>query len=213
MTLEPRLPWLIAHLGAPHTCWSWAVVNGGCAVTDTVAWLFLEVDELRGCADARGFLQARMTAAGLATAAGMMTTRRPAWVRAMASHGALSCDAIVTVGLSNALRAGDPPGEARCSTINTLVRISTPLSESAALEALCLAASARTAAMLESGTVSRVSGRGATGTGTDCIVLASPCGEPEAPYAGMHTAIGSVIGRAVLDATAHGIREWTEENA
>ncbi|MEO1272728.1 MAG: adenosylcobinamide amidohydrolase, partial [Myxococcota bacterium] len=48
-----------------------------------------------------------------------------------------------------------------------------------------------------------------TGTGTDCIVLAAPPGH--AVYAGLHTAVGEAVGRAVYDAVAAGVRGWMAE--
>ena len=67
-----------------------------------------------------------------------------------ARHGDCSARCVATVGLGNALCAGDPPvaGEP-AGTINLLCHVSTPLSELALLEALALAAEARTLALLE----------------------------------------------------------------
>jgi adenosylcobinamide amidohydrolase len=79
------------------------------------------------------------------------------------------------------------------------------------LEALAVATEAKTAAMLESAVASSRSGQPATGTGTDCIVIASPKGHPCAPYAGKHTDVGSAIGGAVLDAVREGARVWKAE--
>lgn len=79
------------------------------------------------------------------------------------------------------------------------------LSEAARLEALSIAAEARTAGIMDLGLTRN--GRIVTGTGTDCIVVASPCGGPDAPFAGLHTDIGVSLGLAIYDAvTAGGIR-------
>jgi adenosylcobinamide amidohydrolase len=115
---------------------------------------------------------------------------------------------VATVGLGNALRVGDPALPAASGTINLLCRLSVPLSPTAALEALTIAAEARTVAVREAALPSRRSGRFASGTGTDCIVLAAPVGPAGAAYAGKHTAIGQVIGAAVGDAVARGIEDW-----
>jgi len=49
----------------------------------------------------------------------------------------------------------------------------------------------------------------ATGTGTDCIAVASP---PNAlDYAGLHTESGEAIGHAVFDATFEGGRDWMRD--
>ena len=110
-------------------------------------------------------------------------------------------------GLGNALRAGDPPGPGRVGTINLLCRSSAPLTAEAQLEALALAAEARTLAVREAGVPSTRTGLPASGTGTDCIVIASPRGRAPGgvPYAGKHTAIGHAIGAAVLEATRRGV--------
>ena len=60
-----------------------------------------------------------------------------------------------------------------------------------------IASMAKTQALLESGEKSKKSGRPATGTGTDCIVVAS-CGEVKENYCGMHTVPGELIGKTVF---------------
>ena len=61
-----------------------------------------------------------------------------------------------------------------------------------------------------------MSGRPATGTGTDCIVVAAPVTVMESRgrgcFAGKHTAIGAAIGSAVSGAVARGVARWLEEN-
>jgi adenosylcobinamide amidohydrolase len=53
----------------------------------------------------------------------------------------------------------------------------------------------------------------ATGTGTDCIAIMAPdISAPEpARYAGKHTALGHVVGEAVLRATEAAIAQWKVE--
>jgi adenosylcobinamide amidohydrolase len=145
-------------------------------------------------------------------AVGLLTSRDlAAHVVQSARHGDVVARCVATVGLGNALRAGDAPvpGE-RAGTINVLCHVSVPLSELASLEALALAAEARTCALLEAGLPSRTSGQPATGTGTDCIVIASPLAEGASAqaYAGKHTAVGHVIGAAVHAALCEGIAGW-----
>jgi adenosylcobinamide amidohydrolase len=79
------------------------------------------------------------------------------------------------------------------------------------MEALALVAEARTAAMLDSGARSIVSGTPATGTGTDCIVVASPTGECPLRYAGKHLIFGHLIGTTVYNAMRRAIAEWLSE--
>jgi hypothetical protein len=47
--------------------------------------------------------------------------------------------------------------------------------------------------------------------GTDCIVVASPCGDEAQGCAGLHTAVGEAIGGAVYDATRDGAQQWDED--
>jgi len=110
---------------------------------------------------------------------------------------------VVTVGLSNALSAGDPPTAVPAAgTINVCTWVSVPLTSAAMVETLALVSEARTAAVLQRRIPSTVSERPATGTGTDCVVVACP----RAPdvdrvgYAGKHTAIGSAVGSSVREA-------------
>jgi adenosylcobinamide amidohydrolase len=51
----------------------------------------------------------------------------------------------------------------------------------------------------------------ATGTGTDCIVIAAPELDGGEKWAGKHTAIGALIGAAVEDAVLRGARAWIAE--
>ncbi|HYC21958.1 MAG TPA: adenosylcobinamide amidohydrolase, partial [Candidatus Bathyarchaeia archaeon] len=109
----------------------------------------------------------------------------------------------------NALRAGDPPDDGqRVGTINLLCCVSTPLAEEALVEALAIAAEARAAAVLDASVASRSTGRPATGTGTDCIVVAAPGLDGGESFAGKHTLVGHLIGCAAGDATRQGVEAW-----
>ena len=219
---------LVMRTHVPHECVSFAPQGGGLCVTAVVANhgvssedLALDVDPLRFLAERH---RARVGCGGVA----MMTAcdLRLAQVAeakepgSEASPRAVRAVAVATVGLSNLLRAGDPPGPlAPVNTINTLVWVSAPLSIAARLEALSLVAEARTLAVHEAGLPSRRSGLPGSGTGTDCIALLSPVATvgPHAatgsaslavPWAGKHTPEGAVIGRAVYGAVAAGVARW-----
>jgi len=77
------------------------------------------------------------------------------------------------------------------------------------IEALSIAASARTAAVMEV-ELELPEGR-ATGTGTDCIAMAAPEGTTR--FAGLHTDTGEAVGRAVHEAVSRGARGWTTHQA
>ncbi len=72
---------------------------------------------------------------------------------------------------------------------------------------------AKTAAIMDAGVVSRVSGRIATGTGTDCQAIVCPEWGVAEEYAGKHTRVGSLIGRASYEVIRLGIIAWNESTA
>jgi adenosylcobinamide amidohydrolase len=154
-----------------------------------------------------------MRVEGIENAVGMMTGRRlHAYVEECTQSGKYCCRVILTAGLSNALRVGDPVSPAPAAgTINILCWLSTPLDSHASMEALALVAEARTAAMLESGALSIVSGTPATGTGTDCIVVASPAERRRLRYVGKHLIFGQLIGASVYNAMRRAVAEWHSE--
>jgi adenosylcobinamide amidohydrolase len=205
--------WMVVRFPEPYRCTSWAVVNGGISMADRVAWLFLDPDEIQHCQDVPAWFRSRMDAAGLGGAVGLLTSRRLHQYIESGSE-ASGCHVVATVGLSNALAVGDPtvtaPAQA-AGTINILCTLSTPLTIEGSLEALAIASEARTAAMLEAQVPSIVSGHPATGTGTDCIVIAHPAHGPATEYCGKHTEIGHRIGAHVRDAVAKGVHDWLRE--
>lgn len=205
--------WLVARFAVDHAVVSWAVVGGGLRTAREVAWLQVSNGDLPPELDAVEYLRGRLADAGLADAVGLLTTRRlDSYLDVTVEHDDATARCLATVGMGNALRAGDPPGLSRFGTINLLCQVSTPLSLEARLEALALAAEARSLAVREAVLPSTRTGRPASGTGTDCIVIAAPAEGAPAAYAGKHTAIGHVIGAAVYQATQRGIedglREW-----
>ena len=205
---------LVARFSEPHDVLSWAIVGGGIRVAEAVVWTYVQGSELSPAVDARLWLEDTLAAAGLRFSVGLLTSRNlDRFVEASARSGDVSAQAVATVGLSNALRAGDPPGPLlRPGTINILCRVDRPLSAEGLLEASAIATEAKTVAVLEEGIVSRRTGKTASGTGTDCIVVAAPRRGAAEPYAGKHTDVGAAIGAAVESAVRRGVREWIEEN-
>jgi adenosylcobinamide amidohydrolase len=93
---------------------------------------------------------------------------------ATARRGDWAVGAWCTAGCSNALRIGDPATAGMApGTINLAVVINQRLSWAAMAEALAMATEARVAAVQAAGITSTRTKRPATGTGTDCIVVAS----------------------------------------
>src|SRR5262249_8538448 len=157
--------------------------------------------------DAKAWLETRMRNASLEDAVDLMTSRRlDSYTDVRTDWAGLSARSVATVGLGNALRASDPPDAAgRIGTINVLCPLSVKLTEGAIVKAAAIAVEARTLAVLESGVQSRLTGLPTTGTGTDCLVIASPVGaRARAKYASKHTDVRHVVGASVHRAVALG---------
>lgn len=128
-------------------------------------------------------------------------------------NGALWVHAIGTVGLNNARTVGDSAdvvlNEAvnKPGTINLIISCNALPQVSGLVEATHIAAMAKTAAVMEAEVMSKKSNQIATGTGTDCIVMAGN-GEIQENYCGMHTILGEMIGNAVKEIVIKGIQNW-----
>ena len=204
---------LVVRFAEPQRVVSWAILGGGLARASTVAWVQVADVDLCPPVDACELARARLGAAGIAEAVTLLTSRDlRAYVDVERSHRDVACRCIATVGLGNALRAGDPPGPAgRIGTINVLCHLSVPLADEALLEALALASEARALAIREAEVPSPLSGLPASGTGTDCIVIAAPDAGEHQRYAGKHTVPGHLVGAAVHDAVRSGAEQWKRE--
>lgn len=119
----------------------------------------------------------------------------------------------VTSGTGNAARAGvgrDTYPAYSAGTINTVILMDGRLTYPAMLNALMTATEAKAAALQDGGILDPASGRSATGTTTDVVVLGvsqAAASGPVHTYAGTATTIGDAIGRlvytAILEATQH----------
>src|SRR5579859_7850568 len=201
---------LVVQLGGPHEVLSWALVCGGRRRASVVVWREVRPDELSPEVDAKRILEVSLSEIGLDDAVGLLTARALTTFEEVTHRdGSLAARCIATVGLGNALAAGDPPGlAAAVGTINILCQVSCGMSEEALVEAVALVAEARTAAVLEAKVPSGRSARPATGTGTDCIVVAAPVSDDVEAYVGKHTRIGALIGGSVRTAIARGAARW-----
>lgn len=206
-------PWLVVDLGAPHRMLSFAPHNPGFVTANRILWREVRNADLPPEVDALGWFAGQMAGQGCATEVGMLTSRDISRfvMRRVAVEGVVaSC--IATVGLGNAEAVGArrpterPPGP---GTINLAVQLNVALSNTGLLEALTIAAEARTAAVIDSG-VRLADGSRATGTGTDCIAIAALPGSLD--WAGLHTAVGEALGRAVREAVTAGAADWVAEN-
>lgn len=212
--------WLIVSFERPQLCLSWAVYGGGRTQTDTVAWYQVKWPELEPSVDPKQFLKEKLVEKSIPHAVGMLTGVGLEVFRDVEERcGHVSGRCVATVGMGNALRAGDFPGSTTiqpAGTINLLCSVSVPLSDQAHLEALSIAVEARTAAVFESDIRSIQTGLSATGTGTDCVVIVAPCAESSYEertfYAGKHTPLGYVIGKTVFEAVSLGLNRWKQDH-
>ncbi|SDK27893.1 adenosylcobinamide amidohydrolase [Aliiruegeria lutimaris] len=207
MKVRHEAPWLIADLDGPRRVLSWAINRPGFVTAERIVFREVRNKDLPEGRDPVVWLAQTLEAAGLADAPALLTSRNVASfeLHCTALEG-VTVHCLATVGLSNAERVGyrqrfDP---ASFGTINIAVDCSAGLTEAAQIEALTIATQARTAAVIDAGM--QLPEGPATGTGTDCIAVATPPGE--IGFAGLHTAIGEAVGRAVYDAVFAGARNW-----
>ncbi len=206
------------HFNMKKTCrvLSSAVLNGGLVKAEHILNLKvpLEADYkvtpekmLQNFADN---LNCKGTTVGLMTAASMKT-----FTLKKMNFSNSKIAVLITSGLSNARRAGDPadynnsPG-----TINIVTYISGRLTPAAMTEAIMIITEAKAAALQDMKITSTISGMIATGTGTDSTVVISGTGSDIIKYCGKHTLPGELIGKLVMDALKISIGkiEYTSKN-
>jgi adenosylcobinamide amidohydrolase len=204
-------PFLTARFATPQRTLGWSLLHPGFATVTDIVWVEVRNSDLGPSTDPQAFLRERLAEAGLPMALGFMTSRDIRCHHLSQRHvEGVEAACLATVGLSNGERVGSRRTSGpHVGTINTLVHVSVPLTDGAMVEAISIVAQARTAAIVESRHGER--GTGITGTGTDCIVLASPCRETPLACAGLHTAVGEAIGGAVYGATQRGAEQWDRD--
>jgi adenosylcobinamide amidohydrolase len=128
------------------------------------------------------------------------------------SWKALWVEGFITVGVSNAVRAGDPATydeadqkPAPVGTINMILLTNARLSDAAMVEAIQVATEAKTATLIDSGIRSWTSSKLASGTGTDCTAIVSGHGR-RVSFSGTHTRMGELIGRVVTEGILQGLK-------
>lgn len=128
------------------------------------------------------------------------------------SYKDLQAIALATAGCSNLATVGERgnfiEGESRplcVGTINVIVAVNYRFAHEAMLEALAISTEAKVKAVQEAGLVSRQTSEPATGTGTDCVAIASGS-ERRYKVCGKHTKWGEMIGRASLEAVRSALK-------
>ena len=124
-------------------------------------------------------------------------------------EGETKVAALATEGLAHLSAPGRHQvvytGEAGVGTINQVLLIDGRLAPTAAVRAATLATEAKTLALFEAG-VKTEGGSPATGTSMDTMVVASTGRGLFSLYAGPSTLVGHLIGQAVYDTVAEGVR-------
>lgn len=214
LSIEHMPKWLRVRFDAEHAFVGFPIVGGTHSRGRTVLWHEVSNRELAIDVPPEVFLERRIRALGEPIAPTFMTSASVAHANTRCvRYDDTSATAIATVGLGNALRAGDTPGDCTMvGTINVLCRVNHTLTDAAMLETLALVVEARTLAVRELDLASRRSGAPASGTGTDCVIVAAPIGGAPAAYTGKHTALGHVVGAAVRDAVFAGCLRWKEKH-
>ncbi|WP_199260043.1 adenosylcobinamide amidohydrolase [Paracoccus binzhouensis] len=207
MRITYAMPWLIADLGRARRVLSFAPHRPGFRRARHILWRQVRDADLGPGFDAAAWLAAEMARIGHGDDVGMMTSRGLDHA-VQAQAGPARC--LATVGLGNAERVGRRRAAAPAGygTINIALLVEAGLTDTAMIEALTIAAEARTAAVIAAGVM--LPWGVATGTGTDCIALACDPG-PER-HAGLHTALGEAIGRSVHDAVLRGAEAWVAQH-
>lgn len=187
------------RLDAPWQVLSSAVLGGGRRHARGV--VNLRVPATYSCDRPERTLRDAARALGLSgPVVGLMTAVDLAQTRIVAGQaGRASVRAVITVGLRNASRPGEP-AVAAPGTINTIFLCDAPLREAAAVELAMLLAEAKAATLIESG-LRTSSGRRVSGTSTDAAaILWRRTGVPEIRHAGAATELGELAGRIMAEA-------------
>ncbi|WP_278922466.1 adenosylcobinamide amidohydrolase [Pseudophaeobacter profundi] len=209
VTLER--PWIEFDLGAEMQVLSWAVNRPGLVAARRILWREVSNSDLPHDLDVTEWFADELGQRGGEDAVAFLTSRDVRrYCEATAEVEGISAHAVATVGLSNAERVGSRMDYAsrNWGTINVALRLSEGLTHAGLIEAMSIAVQARTAAVMEAGIV--LPSGTATGTGTDCVAVATPVGTT--PYAGLHTTTGEAIGKAVYQAVHTGALEWKTTN-
>lgn len=202
---------LIITFSQPVPTLSWAVLNGGFCHANHVVNYHVDRDDAGFAANPEAWLCRQVHRLELEGKAVVMATgvEMSTLVQASFSDGAREVACFVTVGCSNALSVGDAASFqddqlVASHTINMILLVHSGLREEAMVEAVQIAAEGRVRALYESGVMSCQSSLPATGTGTDCIAIASLGGGLER-YCGKHTKLGELIGLAAYTAVQKGL--------
>lgn len=205
---------LVAEGQKPWRALSWALYGGGVKTERRYVCAEVRNADLPVGVDPHAVVRRFLGRMGHDSAVVTLTSADiGAYATGSAREAEVVAAVIVTAGLANALRVGEvsagPPRRYLPDTINMACWVNVPLTFEAQLEAMSIVTQARTLEVLEAKVPSLEQNGWASGTGTDCIALFT-LDEPAAQqhYAGMHTAVGRVLGRAARDAVGSVVSAW-----
>jgi adenosylcobinamide amidohydrolase len=137
----------------------------------------------------------------------MTAAEMDSYRRADRKEQGVTVSTLITAGISNAGRAGDPAAhrlidEAALDigTVNIVVVTDAVLSESALVEALMTVTEAKAAAFQNLGIRSIATGACATGTGTDAVAVAAGFGPRSVRFCGKHVLFGEMLAETTIRA-------------
>jgi len=120
-----------------------------------------------------------------------------------------------TVGVSNAVTAGDPVFDFPCpgfhgqpGTINIILVTNVHMRTSAMVGAIGVATESKSAVLYDQEVKSLSGHKLATGTGTDAIAFVSGLRLPSLRYSGTHTKFGQLVGQVVTNGVAEGLNKF-----
>ena len=146
-------------------------------------------------------------------------------VKSRVSSGGVWVECFATVGVTNAVRAGEwPTNHGRrksthaAGTINIVLVTNVSFSNAAMVGAVQVATETKTGVLRDHDVPSWNGNRGATGTGTDAVAIACSVRGQGAwkGYSGTHTIVGAMIGRVVADCMTQGLakaKRWNKTRA
>lgn len=203
-------PWLTVDFGQSLETIGWTLQAGGVTHSQKVLWREVRDADLSLDFQVEPWLAAQTLTQAAPKAPCFLTSRSLAhYTSAETCIEGITARAIATSGLGNAEQVGARIGAREAvGTINLLVGVDVALHLPAKLELLSLMAEARTLAMVEKGLILPTGL--ATGTGTDCLCLASLPALAQTPEsaAGKHTALGEAAGQVALQALRQAIQDW-----
>jgi adenosylcobinamide amidohydrolase len=204
---------LVVTFRRPTHVVSWAILGGGLQTHAThIINHHVNVDDPKG--DPQKALRQAASLIGIEGAlVGMMTgVDVHRFSRSKDTYDDLQVHAITTSGCGNLATVGETgsylEGQSQAflpGTINVIVLLNYGFTHEAMLEAMAIATEAKVRAMYEFGLRSVTTGQPATGTGTDCIAVASGH-DRRYVFCGKHTKWGELVGRASFESIRGALR-------